>query len=320
MPESKQEHARAPIVVIAGPTAAGKSALAIALAERWGSEILNADSMQVYRYLDIGTGKPSLVERARVPHHLLDVVTPDVLYDAAQYARAARRIADERLAAGKSLFLTGGTGLYIRAFLGGLVSAGGADPEFRERLEREHARAVENGDPERLHRRLLELDREAAWRIHPHDVRRIIRALEIQDREAERSSELRSAHAFSDQPYRALYLVLDPGLEDLDKRIDARCHDMIERGLLREVRHLYTRGYGPGLRPLQAIGYRHMQAVVEGRDTLANALLAMQHDTRRFARRQRTWFRAVRGAHWFRPDESRSIEEIIAHFLNTSRD
>jgi len=306
--------ARPPVVVVTGPTASGKTALAIELALRIGGEIVNADSMQVYRFLDIGTAKPSLEDRARVPHHLLDVVTPDVPYNAARFRDEARAAASDIHARGKKVVLAGGTGLYIRVFLEGIVGDAAPDPELRERLEREHARAVTAGDPSRLHRRLAEADPAAAERIHPNDLRRTIRALEI-EQAGQRPSEKRGRHAFADRPYRALHLVIDPGREVLNERIDRRCEAMIEAGLLREVRDLRARGYGPELPPLQAIGYRHMAAVVDGRSTLAIALEAMQRDTRRFARRQRTWLRGVREAEWFDPAEREAIHACVDAFL-----
>jgi len=268
---SSPQPAAPPVVVITGPTAAGKSALALELAERFGGEIVNADSMQVYRYMDIGTAKPGPAERARVPHHLLDAVTPDVPYDAGRYLRDARAAAAQVHGRGAPVLLVGGTGLYIRAFLHGLVSEGGAaDPALRARLEAEHARAVAGGDPGRLHRRLGELDPDSAARIHPHDLRRVVRALEILERTGR---------------------------------------------LLQEVRDLYDRGYGPELRPLQSIGYRHMAPVAAGSDTLANALRAMQRDTRRFARRQRTWFRGVPEAQWHHPGDLPGVAKAVEEFL-----
>jgi tRNA dimethylallyltransferase len=313
MPPASSE--RPPVVVLTGPTAAGKSALALRLAERFEGEIVNADSMQVYRYLDIGTAKPSAADRARVPHHLLDVVLPDVPYSAGRYTGEARAAAARVHARGHPVFLTGGTGLYIRAFLEGLLPGGGADPELRERLEAEHAAASRQGDPERLHRRLATLDPEAAARIHPHDLRRLVRALELLERSGRPASTQRSAHAFADRPYRVLHLALDPGVEELDRRIDRRCAAMIEAGLLREVRELRQRGYGPELRSMQAIGYRHMQPVVDGLDTLVNALAAMQRDTRRFARRQRTWLRGVPEARWLHPDDEDGVTKAVEELL-----
>jgi tRNA dimethylallyltransferase len=271
--------------------------------------------MQIYRYMDIGTAKPTPEQQARVPHHLLDVVTPEILYDAGRYAREARAAAQAIHERGKVVFLTGGTGLYIRAFLEGLVEAGGADPELRQRLEQEQARALAAAHPTLLYERLEARDPEAARAIHPHDVRRIIRALEICERGGGAASALRHAHGFGDRPYRALHLAIDPGRQALDARIDDHCRQKVEAGLLQEVRALRERGYGAELRPMQAIGYRHMQPVVEGSDTLANALELMQRDTRRFARRQRTWLRKVPEALWLHPDERGSIYEKVESFL-----
>jgi len=304
-----------PVVVVTGPTAAGKTAVAIELALRFGGEIVNADSVQVYRSLDIGTAKPTLAERARIPHHLLDVVRPDEPYDAGRYAGEARAAAAEIHARGGVVFLVGGTGLYVRAFLEGLLADAPADPALRRELEAEAQRAAEAGDPQRLHRRLAAIDPEAGRAIHPHDLRRVVRALELLERTGQLPSALRAAHRFGDRPFRVLYLVLDPGVATLDRRIDARAEAMIDAGLLRECRWLREQGYGPELRPLQSIGYRHVMPVVDGLETLAGALEGMRRDTRRFARRQRTWFRGVRDAEWLHPDERAAIEKRVAEFL-----
>lgn len=307
-----------PVVIVTGPTASGKSDLALALAARFDGEIVNADSMQVYRFMDVGTAKPSIEERAQVPHHLFDIVAPDSDYSAGRYAADARRVVAEIHARGRLPLLVGGTGLYIRAFLHGLVETGAADPALRERLEREQREAAERGDPERLHRRLAELDPEAADSIHPNDVRRTVRALEILEQSRTAASEVRRAHGFEDRPYRSLHLCVDPGREALAERIDRRCERMIESGLLQEVRALRQRGYAPELRPMQAIGYRHVQPVVDGADTLANALEAMKADTRRFARRQRTWIRKVPDAVWVDPADRAGIEKRVAEFLRAA--
>jgi tRNA dimethylallyltransferase len=306
------------VIVIAGPTAAGKSAIAIDLALRFGGEIVNADSMQVYQGLDIGTAKPSLADRARVAHHLLDVVTPDVVYNAGRYSREARSAAAAIHARGGVVFLTGGTGLYIRAALEGLIHDGDPDPELRAQLEREAKRAAEAGDPGRLHARLTMLDPEAARRIHPNDLRRTVRALELVTHAGVPASQLRAQHGFSDRRYRTLFLVVDPGRDELDARIDARAEAMIRAGLLQECRSLRERGYGPELRTMQAIGYRHLMAVVDGQDTLDNALVGMRRDTRQFARRQRTWFRAVPEAIWMAPDDRSGIDARVRAFLDRS--
>jgi len=307
-----------PIVVVTGPTATGKTPLAIELALRFEGEIINADSMQVFRFMDIGTAKPSQQQREQVPHHLLDIVTPDVPYSAGRYADDARASAARIHARGKRVFLVGGTGLYIRAFVEGLISGAAADPELREELEAEHEKALREDDPHRLHRRLETLDAAAAKRIHPNDARRVVRALEIASQLGKPASRVRDEHGFTDRPYRVLHLALDLPREILDQRIDARCQEMIESGLLQELRELQEMGFGPELRPMKAIGYRHMLPVAAGKDTLANALPQMQRDTRRFARRQRTWLRTVPEAQWFDPSEPREIFERVEGFLGAT--
>jgi tRNA dimethylallyltransferase len=303
------------VVVVTGPTSAGKTTLAIDLALRFDGEIVNADSMQVYRFMDIGTAKPTPEQRARAPHHLIDVVAPDAAYSAGRYAREARAAAAEIHARGRLVLLVGGTGLYVRAFLEGLLDGGEADPELRAELEREQERAAAAGEPARLHARLARLDPDAARAIHPRDLRRTLRALEICLRSGAPASERWRAHGFADRPYRSLHLAIDPGRASLDARIDAYCRQMIERGLLQEVRSLRDRGYGPELRPMGALGYRHMQPVVEGRATLADALVEMQRDTRRFARRQRTWLRKVPEAVWMHPGDPDQIHKTVEAFL-----
>jgi tRNA dimethylallyltransferase len=245
---------------------------------------------------------------------MLDVVLPDVAYSAGRYVREARPVATRIHARGKPVFLVGGTGLYIRTFCEGLLGDAAADPALRARLEAEHAAALAAGDPARLHRRLAEIDPAAAADLHPNDLRRVIRALELSDAGG-RASHRRERHGFGDRPYRTLHLALDPGVEELDARIDARCAAMIEAGLLREARALRQMGFGAELRSMQAIGYRHMQPVVDGSDTLVNALAAMQRDTRRFARRQRTWIRGVRDAIWMDPQDEDGPAKAVEVFL-----
>jgi len=309
------ESQRPPVVVVTGPTASGKTPLAIELALRFAGEIVNADSMQVFRFMDIGTAKPSPAERARVPHHLIDVVTPKETYSAGRYARDARAAIAATHARGRVPLLTGGTGLYIRAALHGLIDGVEADEELREQLEEEQRRAEGRGDPGRLYRRLLESDPEAAARIHPHDTRRIVRALEIAAETGRPTSRVRGAHRFEDSPYRVLHIALAPERAELYARIDRRCQAMIEGGLLQEVRELVAAGYGPELRPMRAIGYRHIVPVMEGRDTLANALEAMRRDTRHFARRQLTWLRRVPDSVWLDPSHGAAIAELVDAFL-----
>ena len=304
------------VVVVTGPTGSGKTDLAIGLAQRFDGEIVNADSMQVFRYMNIGTAKPTAEERLTVPHHLFDVANPDEVYSAGRYAKEARAVATSIHERGRVVFLTGGTGLYIRAFLDGLIETGGADRALRERLENEQKRAAEAGDPAQLHRRLAAFDPLAAERIHPNDVRRTVRALEILEQSGQRASDVRGAHRFQDRPFRVLHLSIDPGREVLKERIDRRAEQMIEAGLLREVRDLRERGYASDLRPMQAIGYRHIQPVADGADILTNALEAMKSDTRKFAKRQRTWIRGLADVHWHEPGDSEAIFDRVGRFLS----
>ncbi|MBW2243441.1 MAG: tRNA (adenosine(37)-N6)-dimethylallyltransferase MiaA [Deltaproteobacteria bacterium] len=304
---------KADVVVVAGPTAAGKTALAIELAERFGGEIVNADSQQVYRFMDVGTAKPSAEERARVPHHVIDVVTPDIQYHAARFEADARSAASRIRARGKRIFLVGGTGLYVRAFLDGLSAAVPRNPALREELEafdQEHRAA---GDANALHERLAKVDPASAKRLHPNDRIRLIRAIEVFESTGRPASE--QSRQEGEPRERALHLAIDPGREELIARIDRRCEAMLEGGLLQEARELRERGYGPELPSMRAIGYRHMQPVIEGREILANVLQAMKHDTRQFARRQRTWLRGVAGVRCFHPDSRSEITQSVAEWL-----
>jgi tRNA dimethylallyltransferase len=306
----------APVVVVTGPTASGKSQAALELAERFEGEIVNADSMQVYRLLDVGTAKPPAGDRARVPHHLFDVVDPDVQYDAARYARDAEEAIATIHARGRVPFVVGGSGLYIRALLEGLSVGVGRSPELRAALEAEDARARAAGDPALLHRRLAEIDPETAGALHPNDRVRVVRALELHAATGVAPAVLqRRAREPAASAWRVLQLALDPGAEALARRIDRRCEAMIAGGLLQEVRKLRDLGYGAELPSMRAIGYRHMQPVVDGLDTLANVLEAMKRDTRRFARRQRTWLRGVPDIEWMAPDPFEALVQRVKRFL-----
>jgi tRNA dimethylallyltransferase len=306
-----------PVVVVTGPTAAGKTGLALALAKRFAGEIVNADSMQVFRGLDIGTAKPTAEERGQVPHHVFDVVSPDQPYDADRYARDAALAIETIHGRGRPAFLVGGSGLYLRALLEGLSVGVGRDDELRTRLETEADEARAAGDPEYLHRRLASVDPKRASQLHPNDRMRIVRALEVHAGSGKAPSTLACAPQ-QDRPWRVLHLAIDPGREALGERIDKRCQIMLGTGLLQEVRRLRDEGYGPELPCMRAIGYRHMQPVVEGRDTLANVLPAMQRDTRQFARRQRTWLRAVAGVEWLPPEPRDAVLRRVERFLATA--
>jgi tRNA dimethylallyltransferase len=284
-----------PLVVIAGPTASGKTSLAIDLARRLGAEIVNADSQQVYRGLDVGTAKPTAADREAAPHHLVDVAEPGEGMDAARFVALADDAIRGIVARGRRVIVAGGTGLYVRALLHGVVDAPGRDPALRARLE-EEAQAL--GRPA-LHARLAAIDPEAAARIRPNDLVRIVRALEI-TAAGVKPSALFAAHAFAPERYPARLLALDPPRPELHARIDARVREMFARGLLDEARALAAR-FGEALPPKLPIGYAEAIACVRGSLALAEAVRTVQVAHRRYARRQIVWLRRERGVEWLAP-------------------
>jgi tRNA dimethylallyltransferase len=291
------------IVCVVGPTASGKTALGIELAERLGGEIVSADSRQLYRRLDVGTAKPTAAERRRVPHHCLDLVDPGERFDAARFRRAADAAIADIVARGRVPLVVGGTGLYVRALLRGLCPAPPRAPEVRAALARE---AVET-----LHRRLAGVDPETAARVGARDAVRIVRALEVVLTTGVPLSRWQRAHGFGERPYDALVVGLDVPVVDLDALIAARAAAMVDAGFLDEVRALRAARVG-----VDAVGYREMLACVEGRVDLTEALEATVRATRRFAKRQRTWFRAEPGIVWRRPIGDRdTIAREAAEFL-----
>jgi tRNA dimethylallyltransferase len=279
------------VLVIAGPTASGKTRLAIEVAERLGGEIVSADSQQVYRGLDVGTAKPTAEERRRVPHHLLDLVEPTGRMDAARFAA----LADETIAAisgrGRVPVVAGGTGLYLRALLHGVVEAPGRNEPLRAQLE-ELAR-VEGRQA--LHRRLQEVDPEAAARIGENDLVRVIRALEIAQG-GTRQSALFAAHRFRPQRYQTLFVAIDFPREELHRRIDERVEAMFAGGILAEARTLLA--LAPGAPLKLPIGYREALEHLRGEIDLAEAIRRTRVATRRYARRQITWLRGEPGVEW----------------------
>lgn len=274
--------AGAPLCLV-GPTASGKSAAALAIAERAGGEIVSCDSVAVYRGFDVGAAKPSAADRARVPHHLIDVADPTEPFTAARFAELAGRALDEIAARGRLAIVCGGTGLYLRALLDGLFEAPPPDPELRAQI-REQARA--RGWPA-LHAELVAVDPDAARRIAPADRVRIERALEVYRQTGQPLSRLQAAGR---GPRRAATVVIvDPG-PSLDERISARTRRMLDGGLVEEARALCAR-YGRGLKPLGALGYKEALAHLDGRLSEEALPEAIRVATRRLARRQRTWFR-----------------------------
>ncbi|HEY5995997.1 MAG TPA: tRNA (adenosine(37)-N6)-dimethylallyltransferase MiaA [Candidatus Deferrimicrobiaceae bacterium] len=286
-----------PLVVLTGPTASGKTALALALAARFPFEVVNADSLQVYRGMDIGSAKPSPAERALVPHHLIDVADPDEAYNAGRFvAEADAAIAGIR-SRGRIPLVVGGTGMYIRALLRGLDDLP-ADEAVRKTL----AGRWDAEGGEALYGELLRDDPASAARIHPSDRLRILRALEIAAVAGKPASALRSRWALDAPRHPHLFLALNPDRGPLFARIDERVDEMFRRGLLDEVRGLLAKGYGPSLKPMGALGYRHAISHLLWGVSLAEAVAAMKRDTRAYAKRQATWIARERDVAWLPPE------------------
>ena len=283
-----------PLIAIVGPTASGKSALALRVARDTGGEIVSCDSQQVYRGLDVGTAKATRAERDEVRHHLLDVADPDRSFSAAEYARLARAALDEIRARDRLPIVAGGTGLYLRALLEGLFDGPSRDEETRRRLE---TLATRYGDA-RLHRLLACLDPASAQRIHPRDRVRIVRAIEVLKVTGRPLSEHHREKSDPLEGYRTLVVGLEPARSVLRGVVEERTRRMLEGGLLEEVRGLLDRGYSPELRPLQSIGYREAVAVLQGRMSPEEAETAIVTATMRFAKRQMTWFRHQADVTW----------------------
>ena len=297
-------------IVIAGPTGSGKTSLSVKLALLLGGEIINADSMQVYKGMDIGTAKPTLEEQKGIPHHLLDVVNPDEEFNAAIYRSMALPLIRDIDARGKICFVVGGTGLYIKSLQTGFFRCPPADQELRESLNIE----FETYGPEKLHERLLRIDPESARRIHPNDRVRITRALEIFHLTNRRLSELMEDKSRKERPLKNLKLCLKVDRDDLYHRINERSKAMVDGGLTEEMENLLKSGYSPDLKPMKAIGYRHIVRYIYGDWSLPETIHNLQRDTRRYAKRQLTWFRADPEIRWVMPEDFDSILQKLEDF------
>lgn len=287
--------------VIAGPTAVGKTDVGLLLAERWGGEIISADSSAVYRGLDIGSAKPTPDERRRVRFHLIDVADPSEVFTAARFRELALQAIADIQGRGKRVLIVGGTGLYLRVLLHGFsLAPPPADPEVRDYWRAE----VERVGAPALHARLQQIDPVAAARIHPNDAMRITRALEVYAMTDMPISQWQQ-HADTELP--AIKVVLTMPREMLYARIDQRVEKMIAQGMLHEVQTLLQSGYTPDQPALKGLGYRHVIEYLQGRVSWSEAVRLWKRDTRRFAKRQITWFRKEPGVHWV--DASPGIEQ-----------
>lgn len=298
------------IIAIAGPTASGKSALALRLCEKYGCELISLDSMQIYRGMDIGTAKPTKDEQARVKHHMIDICEPNDNFSAADFCKAAHEVIYGTRARGKRALLCGGTGLYLSSILGNLdFGEVNTDDEYRRTL----AALAEQRGCGCLHEMLREIDPEAAEKIHENNVRRVIRALEIYKTTGLTKTEWDRQAAEKNKSYESVVIALDYKERDvLYNRINKRVDLMIEQGLEDEVASLMNRGYlGDETTAGQAIGYKEMREYLAGRTTLEKAIEQIKLGTRRYAKRQLTWLRRMDGINWLYPDEFKTEEELF---------
>jgi tRNA dimethylallyltransferase len=284
-----------PLVAIVGPTGSGKSDLALAIAEEFNGEIVNCDSVQVFRYFNIGAAKVPVEERRGIPHHLIDIVDPNELFTAGEYARLARQSIAEITARGRMPIVCGGTGFYLRALLDGLFEGPARDQGLRDRLAMREARR-----PGSLHRLLTRFDRDAAAKIHRNDVPKVTRALEVCLLTRRPVTELFRSGRDALSGYGTLKLGLLPDRDTLYDRVNLRCERMFEQGLVDEVQHILAMGYGPETKPFESVGYKQALQLVRGELTPSDAVFCAQRDTRNYAKRQLTWFRRETGLVWLR--------------------
>lgn len=303
------------LVAVVGPTAVGKSRLGISIAKRFNGEIVNADSRQIYKYMDIGTAKPCGSEREGVRHHMLDIILPDEPYSLAPFQEAAYKCIADIQEAGSLPVLVGGSGQYVWSVLEGWrIPAVAPDPVFRESMERR----AESGGVNSLYRELEKIDPASAAGMLPHNLRRIVRALEIYHKTGLLPSSLRGKRGL---PYPVLIIGLTAVREQLYRLIDRRAEQMIEAGFAEEVRKLLDMGYHSGLTSMSSLGYRQMADHLAGRISLQEALQTIKYETHRFARNQYAWFRPSDGRiQWFDADDGLADKavEVTRRFLETA--
>jgi tRNA dimethylallyltransferase len=288
--ESPDREVLQPLVAVLGPTGSGKSDLAVTLAQQCGGEVVNCDSLQVYRHFDIGTAKMAIAERRGIPHHLIDILNPDEVFTAGEYARRAREAIAAISARGHVPIVAGGTGFYVRALIDGLFEGPARDQPLRDRLAAREARR-----PGSLHRILNRLDSHAAGKIHPNDVPKVTRALEVCLLTRRPVTELFREGRDALCGYRTLKLGLMPDRDALYQRLDRRCALMFENGLVDEVRRILALGYPPAAKPFESHGYKQSLQVINGELNPKEALFYAQRNTRNYAKRQMTWFRREAG-------------------------
>lgn len=314
----EQAAEKKPLIVLTGPTAVGKTALSIQLARRIGGEIISADSMQVYRHMDIGTAKIRLEEMDGVPHHLIDILEPTEDFNVVRFQALARAAAEDIYSRGKIPIVAGGTGFYIQALLNDIdFTQIDENTQFREEMER---LAAEQG-AEVLHERLRAVDPESAEAIHANNVKRVIRALEYYQQTGQKISEHNEAEREKESAYNSAYFVLTDDRKILYDRIDKRVDLMMQEGLLEEVNALRLRGLKRESVAMQGLGYKELFGYFEGEYPLEEAVRIIKRDTRHFAKRQLTWFRRERDVIWLDKSEiGREDEQLIQQMLTVLKE
>lgn len=313
MQDARDKSSIEKIVLIVGPTASGKSELAVRLAEDIGGEIVNADSMQFYDGMAIGTARPSAEMMQRVPHHLFGIVTPDTNFTAADFNVVARKTIRDIVLRQKVPVVVGGTGLYLRVLVGGLAESPSGDEEYRKKL----IRFAEEHGSLALHEMLERVDHVTASRLHINDRLRIIRALEVHHQTGRPISEMHVAHGFARKDYDPLKIGLSVDRTLLYERIDRRVNNMIEEGLVDEVQDLLSRGYSPEFKAMGAIGYKEICDYLSGKLNFLEAVELIKRNTRRYAKRQLTWFRKDTEIKWLEyPESFDIIKRIVCDFIN----
>ncbi|HOQ01199.1 MAG TPA: tRNA (adenosine(37)-N6)-dimethylallyltransferase MiaA [Acetivibrio clariflavus] len=296
------------VIVILGPTASGKTKLSIELAKDIDGEIVSADSMQIYKYMDIGTAKPTEEEKQGIKHHLIDEITPDEEFSVARFQQLAVKYIDDIINRGKIPIVCGGTGLYIDSLIYNIEFGDTiCDWELRERLRKE---ALEKGN-EYLHNKLKEIDPEAAEKIHMNNVKRVIRAIEVYTYTHKTISMLQKESRNNPSKYKFYVFGLSMGREKLYERINQRVDRMIEKGLVQEVKKLMEMGYDKSTIAMQGIGYKEILSYLRGEISFDEAVYLLKRNTRRYAKRQFTWFNRMKDVHWINLDETHDLQEII---------
>lgn len=302
-----------PLVIINSATATGKTELAVSLALEFGGEIISADSMQVYRYLNIGTAKPTQEERKGIPHHLIDVVNPDEEFNAALFAEKARMIIAESTERGKPVFVVGGTGLYIRALLRGIIDT----PDVDENIRNHYRDLRDTHGKHYLYDLLRQRDAAAAEQIKPNDSVRVIRALEVLEQTGESITVKQKKHSFADNPFTTCKIGIQIDRKALKQRIETRTDKMIATGLLDEVEQIMAMGYRGNLKSMQSLGYRQVIGFLNKQYGWEETIDLIKRDTWHYARRQMTWFKPDREIVWFPPAALNEIKNHVMKFFQS---